>query len=159
MITSGFTKLKSVLLGGAVLAVASGFTYGSYHLDKLSAIEWGSRCFYQNFDHLAEAKLKGWDFKLTDDAFLRFRKTYATGKQEYYSFNLRRFKDMDYLGNVSRGVLRIHTKADDVIVQTFNDPKGNVDSMSTTMKIPLRDMSAERVDSLFNTLLYLKNAR
>ena len=125
-------------------------------MDKQETISWSNQCLLQSFDTSGELKLKKWEFSLTADAFMRFKKTYQNGRQEYYSFNLRRFKDMDYLGTTTRGTIRIKTQADDVIVQTYNDPKGNVDSMTTTLKMPVKNMQAERLDSLYIALNYLK---
>jgi hypothetical protein len=64
---------------------------------------------------------------------------------------------MDYLGNSTRGIIRLNTLADDVIVQTNNDRKGNVDSMTTTLNFPVKNMDAERVNSLCHALTYLKS--
>lgn len=134
-----------------------GACYGfGWYMDKQETISWSNQCLLQSFDTSGELKLKKWELSLTADAFMRFKKTYQNGRQEYYSFNLRRFKDMDYLGTTTRGTIRIKTQADDIIVQTYNDPKGNVDSMTTTLKIPVKSMQAERLDSLYIALNYLK---
>ena len=63
---------------------------------------------------------------------------------------------MDYIGTNVRGTICLKTMGDDVIVQTYNDPKGNVDSMSTSVKIPVRGLEAEQLDSLLTNLMYLK---
>ncbi|MFD1258120.1 hypothetical protein ACFQ3S_15035 [Mucilaginibacter terrae] len=134
--------------------IAYSFTW---YADKQQALLWASKCLLQSFDNLAEPKLKKWDLTLTPDAFIRFKKTYQGGRQEYYSFNLHRFKDIDYIGTNIKGTLRIKTLGYDVIVQTYNDPKGNVDSMSTSLKIPVKGLEAEQLDSLLNNLIYLKS--
>ena len=158
MFRSAFASIKLLCISMVLIAALAGYGFALY-TDRQQAINWSNECFFLRFDPSGETKLKKWELTVTADAFIRFRKTYIGGKQEYYSFNLRSFADMDYLGNTTQGMLRIKTKADDIIVQTYNDPKGNVDSMTTTLKIPLRNMDAERVDSLFNTLKYLKTAR
>lgn len=137
----------------AVVILCLSFTYG---WNKQQAISWGSQCLYQAFDILSEPKIKRWEFNITPENFIRFRKVYISGKQEYYSLSLKRFSDMDYLGNTNKGTLRLKALADDIIVQTYNDPKGNVDSMTTALKIPVKNMSAERLDSLYAALMYLK---
>lgn len=124
--------------------------------DKQQAITWTNQCLYQMVDVSAEPGIKKWDLNLTQDAFVRFRKTFTNGRQEYFSFNLRRFNDMDYLGNTTRGTLRVKTQSDDIIVQTYNDRKGNVDSMSTSLKIPVKNITAERLDSLLTAFNYLR---
>jgi hypothetical protein len=53
--------------------------------------------------------------------FLRLRKIFQNGKQEYYSCQLHNFDDLDYIGTTTSGLLKINTKADDIIVQTYND--------------------------------------
>ena len=152
------TFIKPRVLGIMILGLA--LIAGNYSFlwltDRQQALLWASRCLLQSFDTTSDPKLKKWDLTLTPDAFIRFKKTYQNGRQEYYSFNLQRFKEMDYLGTTTRGTLRIKTLADDVIVQTYHDPKGDVDSMSTTMKIPLRAIEAEQLDSLLTALSSLK---
>lgn len=155
MVKSTFTAFRSVYaLGLASVLSLAGF---GWYMDKQDTISWSNQCLFQSYDASGELKLKKWELSVTADAFMRFRKTFQNGKQEYFSFNIRRFKDMDYLGNSSRGIIRLSTLADDIIVQTYNDRKGNVDSMSTTLKIPVKNMDAERLDSLYQALTYLKS--
>ena len=128
-------------------------------MDDGQWLTWSNKCFTQSFNPDGEQKLKKWEFNLTDQAFIRLRKTYTNGKQEYYSFQLRRFKDIDYLGTTTNGTLQLRTIADDIIVQTYDDPKGNVDSMATTLTIKVKNMDAERLDSLHNALIYFKGKK
>jgi hypothetical protein len=46
--------------------------------------------------------------------------------------------------------------ADDIIVQTRNDRKGDVDSMTTVLNIPVRNMEPERLDSLKEAFNFFK---
>ncbi|CAM3628532.1 hypothetical protein MUGA111182_00065 [Mucilaginibacter galii] len=155
MMKSTFAGFKPLyVLGLASVFLLAGF---SLYIDKQDTISWSNQCLFQSYDSSGELKLKKWELTVTADAFMRFRKTFQNGKQEYYSFNIRRFKDMDYLGNTNKGIIRLSTLADDIIVQTYNDRKGNVDSMSTTLKIPVKNMGAERLDSLYQALTYLKS--
>lgn len=126
--------------------------------DMLNLLAWSNKTLLHSYDPTAEVKLKKWELSITDDFFLRFRKTYQNGKQEYYSCHLHSFNELDYLGNTRAGTLTISTKADDIIVQTYNDRKGDVDSMTNTLSIPVRNMEPEQVDSLRNTLLVFKSA-
>jgi hypothetical protein len=119
-------------------------------------LTWANRCLYQSYDPSGDTKLKKWELSVTPDYFIRLRKTYAKGKQEYYSFNLHQFNDMDYFGNTHAGTLQLKTTADDIIVQTRDDPKGDVDSMATVLDIPLKNMEPERLDSLRDALNYFK---
>jgi len=69
---------------------------------------------------------------------------------------LHRFSDLDYLGDTNSGTLQLKTIADDIIVQTYNDRNGDVDSMTTVLDIPVKNMEPERLDSLKEALNYFK---
>jgi|688.fasta_scaffold62377_2 hypothetical protein len=101
-------------------------------------------------------RIRQFELLLNDEGFLRYRRTYINGKQEYYSFNLMRIQTIDYLGNTSSGDLSIKTFEDDVIVQTFNDRSGNVDSMATHFRLPLIGVEAEDLVALNNDLFEMK---
>ncbi|QJD95212.1 hypothetical protein HH214_04620 [Mucilaginibacter robiniae] len=156
MLKSAFTSIRSV---GIILFLITGgissYAFQCY-TDKQQCLTWSNGCLDQAYDYSTEAQLKKWDISITNDCFLRFRKTYNNGKQEYYSFKLNRFSDLDYWGTAHSGLLRIKTQANDIIVQTYNDPKGNIDSMTTVLSIPAKNMEPERLDSLRQALLQLK---
>jgi hypothetical protein len=101
-------------------------------------------------------RIRQFELLLNDEGFLRYRRTYINGKQEYFSFNLMRIQTIDYLGNTSSGDLSIKTFEDDVIVQTFNDRSGNVDSMATHFRLPLIGVEAEDLVALNNDLFEMK---
>jgi hypothetical protein len=67
-----------------------------------------------------------------------------------------RITAIDYLGNTVSGDLSIQTQEDDVIVQTFNDRSGNVDSMATQFRLPLISVEAEDLVALNNDLFEMK---
>jgi hypothetical protein len=50
----------------------------------------------------------------------------------------------------------LKTKADDIIVQTYNDRHGDVDSMTTVLNIPVKNIEPERLDSLREAFNYFK---
>ena len=125
-------------------------------VDEQEMITWGNRCLNESYAPQAEEKLKKWELTLTPDAFVRLRKTYQNGKQEYFSFHLHRLNDMEYLGDETGGTLQFKTTTDDIIVQTYNDRKGNVDTMASVLSIPVKNMPAERLDSLHNVMEYFK---
>ncbi|GAA4330400.1 hypothetical protein GCM10023149_35560 [Mucilaginibacter gynuensis] len=125
-------------------------------MSEQELLGWSNKCLTQCFNADAADKLKKWELTLTPDAFVRLRKTYANGKQEYFSMHLRRLEDLDYWGTVAAGNMVLRAKGDDVIVQTYNDRSGNVDSMATVFSIPVKNMEPERLDSLRNALLYFK---
>ena len=88
-------------------------------------------------------KVKKTELNVTNTGFCRYKRHFENGKIEYMSFNLLKFKDLDYIGNVKSGQLLIRTMGDDVIVQTYNDKKGDIDSMAAVMAIPLKQVEAE----------------
>lgn len=92
--------------------------------------------------------LKRYELNVTNTGFCRYRKVYASGKEEFFSFNLSRFKSMDYYGDINSGQLWLHTKNDDVIVQTRKDRGGDIDTMATYMVIPLKNIDEEKLNSL-----------
>ncbi|MGZ3778348.1 MAG: hypothetical protein ACXVI9_12585, partial [Mucilaginibacter sp.] len=120
-------------------------------------LRWSNKCLTESYDPSGEAKLKTWELIITPEHFLRLRKTFQHGKQEYFSLHLHLFNDMDYLGNINHGVLQLKANNDDVIVQTYDDPKGNVDSMATSLDLPVKNMQPERLDSLRTALMYFKS--
>jgi hypothetical protein len=64
---------------------------------------------------------------------------------------------MNYLGTTTSGTLLLTAIADDIIVQTKDDPKGDIDSMATQMDVPVKNMEPERLDSLQMALKYFSN--
>ncbi len=157
MFKSAFVKMKSVKTRAVIASCAALCLSFTVDFDKLSAIDFSSRCLYKGFDPTDEGKITGWQFYVTPDNFMRFKKIYYKGRQAYFSFNIHRFHDLSYIGDRTKGVVQIKTQADDIIVQTYNDPKGNVDSMSTVLKIPVKNVSMEQIDSLKKALVFLKS--
>jgi len=156
MIKSVLQKTKNrIILIGLVLLSLLHFSFKPA-VDEAQLLAWSNKCLTASYDPSGEPKLKKWDLELTPDAFIRLRKTYQNGKQEYYSFQLHRFDDMNYLGTTSTGTLQLKTKADDIIVQTYDDPKGDVDSMATQLNLPLKNIEPEQLDSLVMALNYFK---
>jgi len=146
---------KNILLVAMLLAVIISYCFkpGANAEDWQL---WTYKCLMQSYDASTDAKLKKFEFTVTADAFIRLRKIYPKEKEEFYSFNLHNLKDMDYSGNTARGILELKTKADDIICQTKNDRKGDVDSMTTVLNIPVRNMEPERLDSLREAFDYFK---
>jgi hypothetical protein len=156
MLTSVLPAIKKVLvITTLALAVAVNYCF-KYKFDEQDWLVWANKCLAQSYDTSADTKLKKWELLIAPDSFIRLRKTYAKGKQEYYSFNLHKLNNVDYVGNPVAGILELKTIADDIIVQTRNDRKGDVDSMTTALNIPLKNMPAERLDSLEEALNYFK---
>jgi hypothetical protein len=156
MLTSVLPAIKKALIIAIVtLTVAVNYCFIPA-FDDQDWLIWANKCLAQSYDTSADAKLKKWELLITPDSFIRLRKTYAKGRQEYYSFNLHKLNNVYYVGNPTTGTLELKTIADDIIVQTRNDRKGDVDSMTTALNIPLKNMPAERLDSLEEALNYFK---
>ncbi|HTM99821.1 MAG TPA: hypothetical protein VL088_13790 [Pedobacter sp.] len=92
--------------------------------------------------------LKRYEFNVTNTGFCKYKKVYTNGKTEFFSFNLSRFKTMEYYGTDKRGELHLYTNSDDVIVQTHNDRKGDIDSMAMEMVIPLKEIDQYILNNL-----------
>jgi len=152
---------KSVLpkftIFAAIFAVAIISVSFARHMNEQEMLAWGNKCLNESFDPTVDAKLKKWQLELTPEAFLRVRKTYQSKKEEYFSFQLHRMVDMNYLGTPESGMLKFTTAEDDIIVQVSNDKKGDLDTLATTMSIPMKNMPLERLDSLRTVLEYFKN--
>jgi len=146
---------KTVLLAAILLIAALNFGF-THSFDEQDWLSWANKCLSQSYNSSGDPKLKKVELSVTAEYFVRLRKTYAKGKQEYYSFNLHKLNDMDYFGNTNTGILQFKTAADDIIVQTYNDRHGDVDSMTTVLDVPVKNMGPERLDSLRQALNYFK---
>jgi hypothetical protein len=146
---------KTGIIAFTVMAVTSGYSFKNNFNDQ-DWLTWTNKCLDQSYDPSADKKLKKWELTVTPTYFLRLRKTYNKNKQVYYSFNLNKLKEINYTGNTKKGILQLKALADDIIVQSYNDRKGDVDSMSAVLNIPLKNMEAERLDSLQEALDYFK---
>ncbi len=156
MKTSIMPSIKKTALAIALLACSTliyGFGPG---FDEVQWLSWSNKCLFESYAPPVDAKLKKWELNVTNDYFLRLRKTYQHGNQEYFSFNLHRLNNIEYLGSDTTGSIKFSTLADDIIVQTYDDPKGDLDSMATTFELPVKNMSPARLDSLKNALNYFK---
>ena len=80
-----------------------------------------------------------------------------SAKQEYFAFNFARLKSMDYYGTTTKGNLYLRTNGEDVIVQTRNDRKGNIDSMATFVVIPLKNIEVDELNALEENFKKINN--
>jgi len=155
MVKSILTKAK-ILVIIVPVAFCCAFTF---KMGEKEWLDWSNKCLLQSFDASNDTKLKKWEIEITPQHFVHLRKTYQHGKQEYFSFHLTKLDSVNYLGDVTNGQLKFKTLNDDIIVQTYDDPKGNIDSMATTLTIPVRDMTLEKLDSLNDALAFLKDTK
>lgn len=155
---SSLLPAKKRLLTVALIGVSWLF-FGGFKpiMNEQEWINWANRFLQESYDPTVEPSLKKFEITLTPDYFMRLRKTYQQGKQEYYSFSLKRFAELGYRpGTANTDTVEIKTQADDIIYQTYSDPKGDIDSMATTWDIPVRKLSPQRLDSLKQALNVLK---
>ncbi|WP_423148478.1 hypothetical protein [Rubrolithibacter danxiaensis] len=100
-------------------------------------------------------QLRKWDLKI-ENGFFRLKKYFPNGKQEYFSFRFDKFEDLNYSGTEESGELAIRTTGDDIIIQTYNDPQGNVDSMSSCIKVALKNIQVEQLNLLQKDFLEIR---
>jgi hypothetical protein len=159
MVKSILPKAKEAIIT-LLIMLPIAFSYGfGRGMSEKDWLDWSNKCLTECFDPSTDIKLKKWEIMLTPAHFIRLRKTYQHGKQEYYSFNLIKLDSINYFGTIKGGQLRFKTIADDIIVQTYDDPKGNIDSMATTLGIAVKNISPERLDSLNNAIMYFKDKK
>ncbi|MGY3055356.1 hypothetical protein ACVWYG_003571 [Pedobacter sp. UYEF25] len=92
--------------------------------------------------------VKRYELNVTNTGFCRYRRFYSSGKTEYFSFKLSKFKDLDFFGTTQGGKLILRTTGDDVIVQTYNDRAGDVDSMTNSVSIPLKNIEVDDLNKI-----------
>jgi hypothetical protein len=103
----------------------------------------------EHYNEASVGNIKKYELHITDKGFCRYKRFFNTGKVEYFSCNLQKLKTLDYLGTTKTGMLLLRTRAEDVIVQTYNDRHGgDVDSMATFIAIPLKNLEAEDLNAL-----------
>jgi hypothetical protein len=111
------------------------------------------KSFTDHYDSSQESgQVKRYELNVTNNGFCRYKRYFNNGKTEYFAFKLSKFKDLDYYGTTSAGKLYIRTKGDDVIVQTYKDKGGDVDSMATQVIIPLKNIEAEDLNQIRDNL-------
>jgi hypothetical protein len=111
------------------------------------------KCFTDHYDLSQESStIKKYELNVTNTGFYRYKRFFNNGKIEYFAFKLAKFKDLDYYGTATSGKLFLHTKGDDVIVQTYNDKGGDIDSMGTCVVIPIKNIEAEDLNKIRESL-------
>lgn len=95
------------------------------------------------------SQIKHYELNVTNNGFCRYKRFFKSGKIEYFSFNLVKFRDLDYQGTDTTGALFLYTKSDDVIVQTYNDRnEEDIDTMADYMSIPVKNIAAKDLTEL-----------
>ena len=143
-------KLRTCLLGLFCLFLMA-FSIPADLFEETAFIQ---KMLKDHYDEIAiKPALKRYELNVTNSGFCRYKRFYASGKVEYFSFNLIKFAAIDYYGTDKAGDLLLRTLGDDVIVQTYNDRQGDVDSMASYMAIPLKNVEAEQLSELAERLV------
>ena len=137
-----FTLSLNMSLSLMVCMVCMAF---SLRLDVDSQAAFLNKILNKHHDGSSSAdRIKRYELNITNTGFCRYKRFLVNGKVEYFSFNLIKFKDIDFYGTEQKGKLYMRTTGDDVIVQTYNDKKfGDIDSMASYMYIPLKDIKVQ----------------
>jgi hypothetical protein len=152
MKSSYFTRFRGVSL----LVLLSLFAFSSP--DVLECLQACQDKLNLNYaPELDRVQVKKVDFQLTKEGFFRYRRTLANGRQEYFAFNLSQLEDLDYLGTTQSGFLVLHTRPESVIVQTFRDSRGNIDSMANELRLPLKGMQADDLAQLHTCFMQVRD--
>ena len=145
-----FTICLKLLLIPPICMLLAAFSY------KDSLEEYAlflQKSFTEHYDSSQENSIvKKYELNVTNTGFCRYKRYFTNGKIEYFAFKLAKFRDLDYYGTTKSGLLYLRTKNDDVIVQTYNDKNGDVDSMATCVVIPLKNIEAEDLNQIRENL-------
>ncbi|RYD73218.1 MAG: hypothetical protein EOP55_17430 [Sphingobacteriales bacterium] len=150
-----FTFCLRLLLIPAFCLLLTAFSFGDSMEEYVSFLQ---KSLTDHYDSGQEnAIVKKYELNVTNNGFCRYKRYFNNGKIEYFAFKLSKFKDLDYYGTTTSGQLYLRTKNDDVIVQTYNDKKGDVDSMGTCVVIPLKNIEAEDLNHIKESLTKITN--
>lgn len=111
---------------------------------------------YKRYNAELDLGIRTSSFEISENGFIRYRKTDLANKSEYFSVKLNEFKDATYLGDENAGWLLLTFTEEAVIYQTYNDKKGNIDEMLTEIKIPLKNMDVNEINSFCKALKTLR---
>lgn len=159
MLRSILNNMNKAFFTLLILLTAALFCAFGPGMGEKEWLDWSNKCLTDSYNPTRDPKLKKWEISITPEHFIHFRKTYQHGKQLYYSLDLKQLDTINYQETPSGSQLKFKTLQDDIIVQTYDDPKGNIDSMSTELSIPVKGISPERLDSLNDAIKYFKEEK
>lgn len=113
---------------------------------------------FKRYNAEKDLGIKSTDFEISKNGFIRYRKTDQVNKSEYFSVKLNEFKELSYFGNEKAGWFLLKFTEESIIYQTYNDKAGNVDKMLTEIKIPVKDIDVEEINSFSRALDTLKKS-
>ncbi len=109
-------------------------------------------------EQFTSSQLQSYELSITNNGFCRYKRHYKNGKIEYFAFNFIKFRDADFIGGSTRGRLCLRTDEDDVIVQTYKDRNGDIDSMASSLTIPLKQVEPEDLNILVEKIRLMRVA-
>lgn len=111
---------------------------------------------YKLYNAERDLGLKSTSFEISDNGFIRYKKTTIDNKSEFFSVKANELQDITYLGNENAGWLLLKFTNEAVIYQTYNDKSGNTDEMRSEIKIPLKHINVNEINSLVGGVNSLK---
>ncbi|MFD2730659.1 hypothetical protein [Pedobacter alpinus] len=114
---------------------------------------------YQQYQAEKEFGVKKASFELSNNGFIRYRRTGNDNKVEYFSVKMDKILNVDYLGTEKMGWLVIKCLEESVIYQTYQDNKGNVDDMIAEIKIPIKNIDITEINVWVNDINNLKASK
>ena len=151
-------KIKQTFV--IVILTSLGILFSSFSdpVDLEECISYVQKTLISHYDEEVEKSVvKRYELTVTNTGFCRYKRFYNSGKSEYFSFKLSKYKDLDYTGNTSQGKLILNTKGEDVIVQSYNDKHGDIDSMASALTIPIKNIEADDLNLLKTTFAKISN--
>lgn len=110
---------------------------------------------YQSYQAEKDLGMKAYTFDISNNGFIRYRRTATNNKMEYFSVRLDKVLQINYLGNESAGWIVLKCEKESVIYQTYRDAKGDVDNMVDEIKFPVKAIEVQKInnwDFQFNKL-------
>jgi hypothetical protein len=101
---------------------------------------------YQIYQAEKELGMKAFNFDISNNGFIRYRRTAANNRMEYFSVRLEKVKQIDFLGNENAGWIVLKCEKESVIYQTYRDTKGDVDNMIDELRFPAKAIELQKIN-------------
>ncbi len=114
---------------------------------------------YQQYQAEKDFGVKKTSFEISDNGFVRYKRTTTENKTEYYSVKLDKIQEVIYLGNEKTGWLILKCMESSIIFQTYQDANGNIDEMVNEIKIPIKNIDVVELNKWVNDINILKSTK
>jgi hypothetical protein len=108
--------------------------------------------FYQKYEGEKILGNKSSSLEITTDGFFRYKRVLKSNKTEYYSVKMEKLLNVYFYGSEKGGWLTFKCVDESVIFQSYNDPKGNIDSMGNEISFPLKSIPVENLNYFENNI-------